>query len=136
VLNLEQRLSCDGDSVREGHADRAVAGNHLIGDGNGSRTRRDTGSCPSTKKPSPGGFPDRHGDRVADPDLRVGRLAVLPKPVLEALGRLRQECRDDVVVHVDNVKARLVVLDCLVHNLTGGWPCGRQCRAPAERGAS
>ena len=86
------------------------------------------------EKPSPRGFPYRNRDRVANPDRGWRRLPILPEAPVKALRRLRQQCRDDTGVDVDNVVADLILLDPLVDNLTRRWPGGRKISTSGKGG--
>src|SRR4029077_18798513 len=52
ALGLERRLPGYRDAVCKGHGNRAVAGDHLIGDSDASRAWRDTGGYPRAEKSS------------------------------------------------------------------------------------
>ena len=131
MLNLEWRLSRDGDAIREGHADRTVAGDYLLRD----VTLCEPGVTPVvTPKPKnpPAAASQIVTEMFADFIFGSGGLPYFRNRVRK-LSPGRAKSVETTLSYTDNIKARLIVLDRLVHNLTRGRPCSGQCRASAER---
>src|SRR6202040_3616352 len=113
-----------------------VPTNDLFGNRPASRTSRDVLGRRRPEQASARGFPDRNGERIADPDLWRRWHAIFPEAGSKAVRRLPQQSRDDAGIDVDDIVANLVLLHPPVDHLACGRTGGRQICTADQCGAA